>query len=328
MTAIVTCTQGDFDYVDEWITYHHDRGVDFFLIAYNGKSEYFHKMPRYDYVRYLDVSTNKNYKVFDNLDRTGKNFSWIQPYTEPNDIYQLPFMQQVLNMAYNIIRYCYQQIDWLIIMDVDEFIDVKSGQNINEFFDKHFPRLNSSYFISMELYNDNNRILKTDGGVSVIERLKGDHNYFVPNANESWYNKIVINLKHNDVINERCPILSPHRCVLAETRFRWSIDEISLMHFFTKSIEEWISKMNPAIDTNYLGRFWGKVIYEFEKNGCELTDEKLRAVPALLNKYKVNYDPAIHEQDPRIRELYKKPTIFEFFIELFYFIHINKKYYE
>lgn len=306
MTAIITLTQGDFDYIDEWINYHHDRGVDLFWIAYNGKAEYFHRMPKYDYVRYLDLSTNKNYEMFENLDRTGKNFSWIQPYTEPNDIYKLPFQQQALNMCYDIVRFMYQQIQWLIVIDTDEFVHVKSGQNINDFFDEYFPLNNSSYFINMELYNDNDRIYKIEGGKGVIERLKGDGNYMVPDGNIQWYDKIVINLYHEDVRNNKCPMLSPHRCALADTKFRWPTEQIGLMHFFTKTLEEWISKMNPVTDTNYLGRFWGKVISEFEKNKCTLTDEKLRAIPGLLKKYKVNYDPAIHENDERIRNWYKR----------------------
>ena len=34
-TCILTVTQGDFDYIEEWIEYHHNIGIDLFLIGYN-----------------------------------------------------------------------------------------------------------------------------------------------------------------------------------------------------------------------------------------------------------------------------------------------------
>ena len=61
-------------------------------------------------------------------------------------------------------------------------------------------------------------------------------------------NKIILNNKHGDFYDLH--YTSPHYCTKYINWFTLPADKIVLKHFFTKTLEEWISKFNPENDIN------------------------------------------------------------------------------
>jgi hypothetical protein len=305
-SCILTVTQGDFLYIQEWIEHHHNIGVDLFLIGYNGKEEDFNKLPKYDYVKYFDFSLNSN-PIHYKLDVSKVGFFSRWESKENFKKRDLAPQTGMLNTLLHCVKYIYTNIDYTIVIDTDEFINIKNGtNNINEFLDEHFPKTNSSIQLKMCFYNTEN-IYYEDKPCQ--ERFT--NGFFLKNGreNDAGCHKIIINNNHNDFM--RINIESPHTCTLYINGFRLNPDAIELKHFFTKTLEEWISKFNFDIDKDYFRRHRGIIIQSFfrDKNGNifnEMTEEKMKAIPQLLKKYNVNYDPSTEELKDEIREYYKK----------------------
>lgn len=304
-SCILTITQGDFNYIKEWIEYHHNIGVDLFLIGYNGNSEDFYKLPKYDYVKYIDFSFNTNdvnsvFKV--------NNFSgYYKDHVSKYKHFHLHI--KLINVLLEYVKLVYKNIDYTIFIDTDEFISIKdknSPQNINDFLNMYFPNINSSIQIEMEYYTDNNLIYYDNK--PCVERFTEICHPLTDRNWREWDSKIILNNNHGDFYDLH--YTSPHYCTKYINWFTLPADKIVLKHFFTKSLEEWISKFNPENDRNYTHRFGGKMLETFFLfDGIEtnkMTEEKMKAIPQLLKKYNINYDPSTDETNYTIREFYKK----------------------
>ena len=311
-TCIVTVTQGDWQYLDEWIRYHLGIGVDLILIGYNGKSDEFVRLPRYGRVRYVDFSVVEGDDMYRMLSSSDDYpFSgFMDPDSTVNNWYDGYLQVKVLNLLVEYVRCFFHDIEWCCIIDTDEFIDLRDGtKDINEFFSRNFPKENSSYSMLMRFYNDNGLIY--NDGRPCMERFTCGNSFLDVNPSKScWYlTKIVVNLRHPDVLANRCHVYSSHLVRLCDP-MRWLFDnrKIELRHYWTKTLEEWISKLSTDNDRYYFTRFRGKIFSEFffkEYAWNELTNEKLRAIPVLLKKYGIDYKPEVEEKDVRFVEAYK-----------------------
>lgn len=306
MTAIATVIYGDFDYLDEWIQYHLNIGVDLILIAYNGESKNYHKLPIYHKVKYFDFSYDKDDRAtmfsYTNHGNSGSN----NPDTS---LYDMTYEQRIMNVLYDIVRYTYPNIHYLTFINTSEFIMINNAMfnnNINTLFEHIFPEDNSSYFLCMLLYHDNNLIYYD--GQGCLERFVNYDNFNADLIYSSniFSKKIVINLFHDDVKENRCKMLSAHHCDLSGSQFSFPSGYVTLAKFYSKTIEEWIIKMKPDNTINYFEYYKGRLVYEFFRLGNEITDEKLRAIPGLLKKHGIDYHPEYEETDTEIREKYKK----------------------
>lgn len=308
--AIVTCTQGDFRYIDEWIQWHRNIGVDLFLIGYNGKKEDFCKMPKYDYIRYFDFSVDENNEIYGELGsrrKYGAFSGWDS--VEDFENHDMVLMNSMLNIMIETLKMLFHQVHWCCVIDTDEFIDIvdNESKDLKEFFKKNFPESNSSYSIGMQFYDDNDLIYYEDKPIT--ERFTRKTPSYHVDLRNSGLTKIVLNLFNDDMRHGfKCPMTSPHICGLGNSgKFHFDFDKIQLRHYWTKTLEEWISKMNPDIDKDYFRRFKGNVIYCFFKDNNKITPEKLRAIPGLLKKYHLEfYHPENEEENLEFRKLYKE----------------------
>ena len=100
-SAIITVTQGDFLYIEEWIQYHKKLGIDLMIIGFNGKPENFEKLPKYDFIRYIDFSIRKDNIIHQEFDRKGRGFSAIELY---KPTYSISFMCRCLNILLDYIN--------------------------------------------------------------------------------------------------------------------------------------------------------------------------------------------------------------------------------
>lgn len=303
-SCILTVTQGDFLYIKEWIEFHHSIGVDLLLIGYNGKAEDFNKLPKYDYVKYFDFSFNDN-EIHDNLNASKMGcFSSFSSLEEIKTNCKIP-QTNMFNTLLACVKHIYKNIDYTIIIDTDEFINIKNNSNINEFLDENFDKNNLSCMIKMCFYNTEN-IYYEDKPCQ--ERFT--NGFFLENGREHDLGcfKTIINNKHEQFFDTF--MNSPHTCING-TCEKLDTNDIELKHFFTKTLEEWISKFNQNVDNDYINRFRGKVLSTFFFDGNRnvinvITEEKMKAIPKLLEKYNVKYNPIMEENDSEIIELYKK----------------------
>lgn len=292
MTAVITCTQGDFQYIDEWIIYHHNLGVDLFLIGFNGDSKDFDKLPKYDYVRYFDFSVDDNRK-----DLTGQfEVPSIQFYTsDGNDtMYELRLQQKVQNMLFNVCRYLYPEIHYCAVIDIDEFIDLKFNEtNLTNYLNDVFADNRPVLWMYMDFYADNGFIYNDKR--SVIDRFRYEHNKYNKNYKEVWFYKMIINLWSDEVKNNEIHIVTAH--TVNGVEFYDNIfdpEQLSLSHFYLKSLEEFIESLDNKVNRFTFDRYHHQVVYRYFMHNI-YSDEKMKAIPELLKKYNIDIDPTKDE---------------------------------
>jgi hypothetical protein len=139
----------------------------------------------------------------------------------------------------------------------------------------------------MDFYDDNNNIYYEKK--PCLERFT-----HISKSNRNFglgCSKTIINNFHKDILELN--ILSPHTCLdPAKHDFRkleLNTNDAKLKHFFTKSLEEWISKMDYNIDADYFRRWRGRIFKEYFQWNT-ITPEKIKAIDTLLLKYNINYD--------------------------------------
>lgn len=305
--AIITMTQGDFQYLQEWIEYHRSIGVDLILIAYNGDKAKFHNLPQYDYVRYFDFSTNDDDDTFRWLDikKVDRPFSTYDSILTTLH-HESSLQTSVLNLLVETIKHCYKDIHWCCPIDTDEFINLLDGsKTISEFFKKNFPEDIQSYHILMRFYGDNGLIY--NDGRPCLERFTKPGKIC---DKYEWYAKVVLNLRHKHMkIGFLSMMQTPHTCGRTDfAKCKFDTNKIELKHFSTKTLEEWIMKFDPQVDRDYANRFWNKIFDDFfyGLSNNEITTEKLKAIPKLLEKYNIDYHPETDEDNIEFVELYKR----------------------
>lgn len=305
MTAIGTVTQGDFDYIDEWIQYHLNIGIELIFVAYNGDAKNFGNLPKYDRVIYLDFSYNTNVPATDYLHSTFENHFSAMYESDVADIW-MTVQQKIQNVILYICLLCYRCLSFLIIMDTDEFIILKNGyDNVDKFLMDTYNREKPSIQIQWQFYSDNNLIWKDER--SVMERFYNDSNAHAKDniSHMLGERKPIIYLHHAEVQNHNIIMCSPHFVRFTKDEDRYEKSDIELAHFFTKSLEEWISKLDTRNDTIYFERFRGEIFARYFMYN-KMTDEKLQAIPRLLKKHNIEYKPEIEEKDQNFVENYKR----------------------
>lgn len=299
-SAIITLTQGDFLYIDEWIQYHHNIGIELFCIGYNGDSKDFNKLPKYDYVKYFDFSTNDS-EIFNEFNSTISKRGWSSMWC--GCVY-------IMN---NYIKFfCTEYIKYVAIIDVDEFISPQEEfTNITEYLDNIYDQSLQTEFISMQVYNGNGNIYYEDK--PVLERFNksiNPNNPLFENKN-TGFKKSILNVQHIDYDHILDNGFGFHENYYSKSENNLLFNKIVLKHFVCKSLEEWIMKMSPKYDRDYCNRFkgimfsgWGSYFTGYLDN--KITNEALQAIPKLLKKYDIYYKPEIEEENEEFKKLYRK----------------------
>ena len=307
-TAIITVTQGDWQYLKEWIEYHRNIGVDMFFIGYNGPKELYPRLPQDDYVKYYDYATDDKdpKREYMYLGGNRKAFSGWVGENDPET--SMCIMQQIENQLFREILYFYKFIKYVCVIDTDEFLDIYTeDKDITTFLSKNLPDKNSSITIQMRFYGDNGKIYN-DTTKGVIERFPKPLER-TPVIWNAGFGKMIINMWHWDVQNGQIRLLSPHSCSKKLNNFILDPEKIELRHYWTKSLEEWIMKLSSKIDKDYANRFGNTVFSTFFKWNM-YTLKKLQAIPRLLKKYDIWYNPLNEDKDFAYR--YAKANNLEF----------------
>lgn len=295
MTCIITVTNGDWQYLDEWITYHHGIGVDMFLIGFNGNHDKFNELPQHDYVRYFDFGWS-DLSVMNNVDRRERRFGYGNGVRFMPDVFTA-----LLNTAKNVFCTC----NYAICIDSDEFITIQNNEDINSFLDREFDKTKDFIHIGWKCYGNNGHIY--NDGRPILERFDNPNIAFDPgHRSHLKYRKMVINLKHENFETDDIFMHSIHYLnKTLEYDKLFDIDKIYIKHFITKSLEEWIARFDHYEYGERIIRFKDEVLRQYVVQGRnELTDEGLKTIPEFIKKYKIRYRPEIEEKDDNLRNRY------------------------
>lgn len=305
-TVMITVTLGDFDYISEWIEYHYNIGISKFIIGYNGPSELFDNLPKYDYVEYIDFSTNNlecnnmfNYRIrFKNFVLFGEPLHELTGIKNNElsgdqniDIPNLSLQQIYANILLKYVLNYYNDYDYLIFCDIDEFISLNIKiKNINLFLDKYFEKNLLDIKLKTDLYGDNNIIYKNNK--SVLENFDYEENKIkIDNRYDdfSMY-KCVVNLKHplinESYFNTSHNIINKHKLKYDHLIYLNSFNSnlITLKHFYTKSFEEFYINRKHEKE-----RYNSDFIYHFcydhygnKLNECDII--KLKIMNSIIEK--------------------------------------------
>lgn len=292
MTAIIACTQGDFQYIDEWIQHHHNMGIDLFIIGYNGQKERMNELPQYDYVRYVD---------FSNINVDYSRFAWFE--TNPRvPQHRLGLQMQIINVELDMIKYIYRDVDFVLHIDVDEFVNFPKGDhhNIDTFFRETV--CGPAKYLIMNFYKDNGHIY--NDGRGLMERFYNPENAIVYESDYRGYRKTVMNMRHHRAFENS--FINAHMTRFSDINDVYDVNDCELSHFWTKSLEEWIERKTMSssrFDHNVLKSFF---ITDLGVENNKMTDLKFVVFPELCKKYNLNYDVEKEEEDEHIVARYKE----------------------
>lgn len=221
--SIVTCVRDENDYIEEWITYHVEKmNVEHFYI-YDNESN----LPLRDYLK--DV----NYKYLDKLT--------IIDWKTTTHTQQDTCNHWLLNYK--------NETKWFICMDVDEFIKIKDGQmkTLKEFLNENSDC--SSLKCKWKHFTANGHVEKTSEPVMQRFTTETDWNdwklggkYFAQS------NRISCFISYVPQVRLQSKSLDYHNEIIS--------DFYQLNHYFTKSYEEWVEKINRgSVNPNYMRRY-------------------------------------------------------------------------
>ena len=234
--CIATIIKDEQLYLDEWISYHLNLGVDYIFIFEDiGSKSHASIVEKYkDHVKlYLlkDVLSDADIK---NL------YEWKKTNADKNlHVFRL---RKVLKF----LKDNHSDFDWCFIIDIDEFITLETSNNLNSLLDTY--KSYDALILSWECYGANGLLSTPDyrnKGVIDIYTKKIDMNNM---HTKPWtYTKTCYNWKNYKEQffkgphqpTEVCHCCRPN---LSEDRDAVIYDKIYLRHYITRSWEEYIWK--------------------------------------------------------------------------------------
>lgn len=232
--GIFTIIKNEHLFLDEWIQYHLNLGVDkIYVFEDVGSLSHEEICSKYDKVQLFKVTDLYSkfkakqiiYKRNNKCDRFG---------------FQVQFM-------YDIIEYVYKQkcLDWLIYIDADEFVTLEnSNDHISDILDKYNDY--AVVIIHWMNYNANGHIYRPAG--NVIDNYKTLSNTDIGcTSNKQAFN---LHLWDKNVI--KC---NQHNPDVHSSGFKWCKTDYSanlstftyknmyIRHYITKSFEDYCNKM-------------------------------------------------------------------------------------
>lgn len=203
--ALVCIAKNEDNYIKEWVSYHKKLGFD-------------------------DIF------IFEN--------NWKSNIIE-NNVITIKFDGEVKQIsAYNtFIDRFKSDYDWVLFIDVDEFVVLKKHKNIKEFI-KDYQNVENGLAINWVLFGHNNHDTVINNNYSVLERFTKRQN------GVNQHTKTFLKLKNHGLI-----MVDPHHpnVMLRDTNFNevntalnpnGTTDIIQLNHYFCKTLEEFTKKID------------------------------------------------------------------------------------
>ena len=276
-TCILTVIKNEHEYLDEWIRYHLDLGIDHIFIFEDIDSDS-HK----DIIdKYLDkVSLNSIFVV---LNDEEKEKAILVKETRKWNVQHVYFKNALLYLKNNF------DYDWCFLIDNDEFITLEDGKNLEDIF--YLYQEYDAFLMRWKCYGANELIYKPnyiENSLIDIYNKESIANICPPEI-DSWCKTCykLKSFKGEYFFNQHHP---KYNFNWVNTNFirgvSFNCKNIWIRHYITKSWEEYVSKRRQR------GFTWGGTrSYDFffdinpemnkykDKLLKELKEEKLVVLP-------------------------------------------------
>ena len=266
-SCILTVIKNEHEYLDEWIKYHIDLGIDHIFIFEDIDSDSHKEICD----RYGDRVSLDN--VFSILDEETRNVVVELKHTKrnnPQDIYFRNGLSYIKEIG---------QYDWCFVIDNDEFITLENeSNNLNNIL-RLYERYDA-FVMQWKCYGANGFVKKPDyTNKGVVETYTKEIQGYVPAINPSVLSKTCFNMnnyKEQYYFTNHQP---SDRCNFCRTNFKKDrnskiYDNIYIRHYITKSWEEYVWKRKTR------GYFVGKIksFDFFFKVNSDMNDKKEKLI--------------------------------------------------
>ena len=221
MICIVTVIKNEQNYLEEWIKYHLNLGIDHIFI-------------------FEDIGSKSHYEITSKYNKVSLNNINILRPIDKCELRQIAYFQEAIQWIKNNYNY-----DWCFAIDCDEYITLEDKNNIKSILDLYSDY--DAVMLQWENYNANGHIFKPDYS------KKGILDTYTQKCSKSkdpdWKNrKVVYKLKSF----EKRYFCGVHLC---NKSIKWcktdfsnklngnSYNNIYLRHYITKSWEEYVWKL-------------------------------------------------------------------------------------
>ena len=275
-SCILTVIKNEHLYLDEWIKYHLDFGIDHLFIMEDIDSDSHDEITN----KYKDSVTVIKLKDFlnDNLYRIAQNIKEGRKRSSQQLYFRMGLM--LIKQKYNY--------DWCFVIDNDEFLTLEKGKSLNEVLSAY--QSYDAFVIQWECYGASGLVFTpdyTDKGVidTYTQKMAGR----VPDRKSSLV-KTCYNMntyKMQNFFNQHRPT---RRCNWCDTDCRhWSFEptlhSIYIRHYITRSLEEYLWKRNIRGQSSR--RENGKMNFFFIINS-DMADNKEEYINAVTRKINNN----------------------------------------
>ena len=248
-TCIATVIKNEHEYLDEWIQYHLDLGIDHIFIFEDFDSESHSQIID----KYGDVVTLRS--IGDILDDYEKSEAIELKQTKRKSVHNI-----YIKACLKHIKNQYDLYDWCFMTDCDEFITT-NGRNLNDILSLY--KTCDALVLQWAIYGASGLLKKPDyslHGVVDTYTEKFD-NGIIKNENDLTLCKTCYNMRTFKESNFRNTHRPSNSCRWREIDYRYSFDQHSVIyirHYITKSWEEYRWKIEER------GFMWGlKRNYDF-----------------------------------------------------------------
>lgn len=226
-TCIITIIKNEQDYLEQWIAYHINLGIDtLFVFEDVGSESHAYITDKYEQVRLmsvLDVYYNDN----------DRNIA-IRRRKENK-----PMQNQFQNMAY---RKFTKEYDWCIVMDVDEYITCE--RPFNELLEMY--KGYDAVVMQWQNYNANGHYRRPQLNYNLIDTYTEKCGFSDYDEEHKLTSKMILNCKtYKLMFCHHYPSKKYKWCYtnLTQDEDRKIYDNIYIRHYITKSYEEYLHKL-------------------------------------------------------------------------------------
>lgn len=239
-SCITTVIKNEHEYLDEWIKYHLDLGIDYIFI-------------------FEDIDSNSHKEITDKYDNVLlENITFLFSEKGISKIHDLKTRKNAnpqhmyFKGAVNYIKKKYD-FDWCFVIDNDEFITLEEGKTLNDVLNLYSEY--DAFLMQWKCFGANGYINKPNYEKGTIETFTKEITGKLPDVPSSLvktcYNLHTYNEK--TLSTQHIPFKD---CKWCKTDFSKNIEKsiynnIYIRHYVTRSWEEWVWKIKTR------GQFWG-----------------------------------------------------------------------
>lgn len=234
-TCIITIIKDEQPYLEQWIKYHINIGIDTFFIY----EDFFSSSHREICDKFPQVQLNSVSALFKNEHDVEWAIDKRKKCIGLQHVYQPAAVCKVMKTDY----------DWVFIMDVDEYITLSDNSSENSL--QNTLSLYSDYgavVLYWKNFGANNLVHSPKFPYSLVDTYTKPTGFSDYDFTERKITKIAYNVKHirKTYKNHHFPKPNSNWCYTDFTRDKSKIcyDRMYIRHYITKSFDEYLWKLN------------------------------------------------------------------------------------